>query len=674
MMEPKKTKNQVENTGEQLGTGEVKEAWSVASFLSAFSAARPCTPTPCARLCILAWTAFALRSKGTRLLYHFQADKGISCSFVDVLCPHTAGSSLVKALLPQARWSLFHSLFSVLMAAPAAVPAAMTDRAQLLERVRAEFFDPKLQDNNYDIQQVIGEGSYGIVVSAVERQSRVEVAVKRITNVFDDIPEAIRTLRELKFLRLLKNHENIITIRNVLLPADSRTFDDVFVVLELMPTDLTRVLRSKINLSNEHIRWLAYQLLRGVHHIHSANVYHRDLKPSNILINAMCDLRICDFGLARAERGGETPEEDNVAWTDYVATRWYRAPELIMSHYTHYTTKIDMWSLGCILAEMFNNGKPLFPGINAIDQLEKIVNVTGTPTAEGVSAVRNAKARDHLMSIPKRPRRPLCEVLAKVDDPQALSLLEDILQFDPAHRPSAAAALGHPYFAQLHDPDVLLQLAEAIPLHEFDFEKQNLSIDDLRQLFMNEILRYHPRRRDEYSSPCAQVGSLRVDQAARFGEQFRAHENGRAAPPPYASMPSQRLGEMMGEVAEEYSAHTGGMGAAASSVGRGAESTAVTSSAGMETDSMLAGGGDEQLPMAQSKMKSETVEMEMDGSCTGDAAACHDSAGGNGMQSMDGGNGAVAGLGGISRYQGASSSTMADHSVDDGAADGEMRS
>lgn len=561
------------------------------------------------------------------------------------------------------------------MTAPAAAPPAMTDRAQLLERVRSEFFDPKLQDNNYDIQQVIGEGSYGIVVSAVERGTQAEVAVKRITNVFDDIPEAVRTLRELKFLRLLKNHENIITIRNVLLPADTRTFNDVFVVLELMPTDLTRVLRSKIDLSNEHIRWLAYQLLRGLHHVHSANVYHRDLKPSNILINAMCDLRICDFGLARAERGGDTPEADNVAWTDYVATRWYRAPELIMSHYTHYTTAIDMWSLGCILAEMFNNGKPLFPGVNAIDQLEKILNVTGTPTPEGVSAVRNAKARDHLAAIPKRPRRPLREVLAKVDDLQALSLLDEILQFDPVSRPSAADALGHPYFAQLHDPDVLLQAAEPIPLHEFDFEKQPLSIDELRQLFMEEILKHHPERRAEYMTSGNPGGTMRNDQAGRFGEQFRAHENGRAGPPPYASMPSHKFGDMVGEVAAAYQAHTGGLVASGNGTGACVETAmdtdsgpvALTVSHATHAGSGNTGGGEETLPGFQSKMKSETVEMEMDDSCIGEGShvAVRSVAGKGdmGAECEGVGDAAPGGAAQMLNYQGASSSTMADHSA-----------
>lgn len=433
-------------------------------------------------------------------------------------------------------------------------------RHALLERVKAEFFRPHLVGNHYEVQQVIGEGSYGVVCSAIELQTKTMVAVKRITNIFDDIPEAVRTLRELKFLRLLKDHENIVTIRDVLLPSDERNFNDVFVVLEIMPTDLTRVLRSRIALSPEHVRWLAYQLLRGVHHIHSAKVYHRDLKPSNILINAMCDLRICDFGLARAARD-DGEDNDAVFWTDYVATRWYRAPELIMTAFTHYTTAIDMWSLGCILAEMFNDGRPLFPGVNAIDQLEKIVDVTGTPSAEVVHAeVRNPRAREHLLAMPRRPRRPLAEVLTKNEDPEAMSLLETILQFDPTSRPSAAQALDHPYFVSLHDPSVLASSeADAIPLKEFAFEKQRLSIESIRALFLEEILKYHPSRRDDYLNPGG-GGSLRFDQAGRFGDAMRARENGLAAPPPHASMPTEQMGGMINEVAGAFGARNSATG------------------------------------------------------------------------------------------------------------------
>lgn len=394
--------------------------------------------------------------------------------------------------------------------------------------------------------------------------------MKRIVRVFDEQPEAIRTLRELKFLRLLKRHENIISIRDVLLPSDAYSFNDVFVVLELMPTDLTRVLRSKIELSGEHIRWLAYQLLRGVHYLHTANVFHRDLKPSNILINEMCDLRICDFGLARAATV-DAHQKEPVFWTDYVATRWYRAPELIMTAYTHYTTAIDMWSLGVILAELINKGKPLFPGVNSTDQLERIVDVCGTPTPEGLAAVRNPKAKELLASMPKRPRKPLSQVLPYADDPQVLSLLESILDFDPAKRPTAAQALAHPYFVSVHDPEALEQDAEPLPMEEFEFEKKQLSIDEIRMLFLQEILLYHPDKRDMYLNPQT-PGGLQyetTDQATRFRNAMLANTSGHEAPRPWDSMPNQKLRGICHEVTAEYAARGGALAGAGAVGGAG---------------------------------------------------------------------------------------------------------
>lgn len=419
-------------------------------------------------------------------------------------------------------------------------PQNEEERVRMLERLKAEFFLPPLLEHKYALQQVIGEGSYGVVCSAIDQTTGEQVAVKRVMKLFDSTPEATRTLRELKFLRLLRHHENIITIKDVLLPSERDRFDDVFVVLELMPTDLTRVLRSNIELSNEHIRWLVYQLLRGIHYLHSSKVFHRDLKPSNILINANCDLRICDFGLARAPV--DAGQRDAVFWTDYVATRWYRAPELVLSGCASYTTAIDMWSMGCIFGEMLNNGRAMFPGHNSEDQLKCIVDICGTPSREALAAVREPRARKILSAMPPRPRRPLAEVLPDADL-QGLDLLEKILEFDPAKRLSARAAMEHPYFAELHEPESVTEAAP-IPMNEFAFERQGLRNDELRLLFLEEILNnYHPEKRDQYmqSSDQPVLRYTPVDQAARFRSAIVAQQSGHDAPKGWDSMPNQRF-------------------------------------------------------------------------------------------------------------------------------------
>jgi len=176
---------------------------------------------------------------------------------------------------------------------------ARSRRHQELARLRRHFFDEPIQGNRYRVLQVIGEGASGLVVSALDTATNTEVAVKRMQKGFDQIPIAVRILRELKFMRLLRGHKNIVEIRDILVPARPTSYNDIFAVLELMPTDLGHVLRSPAELSESHVLFFMYQLLNGLHALHSAGVFHRDIKPSNILLNRECELRICDFGTLR---------------------------------------------------------------------------------------------------------------------------------------------------------------------------------------------------------------------------------------------------------------------------------------------------------------------------------------------------------------------------------------
>lgn len=176
----------------------------------------------------------------------------------------------------------------------------------------------------------------------------------------------------MKLLRYF-NHENIISILDIQKPRNYETFSEVYliqvcrlvpstwlysliVLQELMETDMHRVIRTQ-DLSDDHCQYFIYQTLRALKAMHSANVLHRDLKPSNLLLNANCDLKVCDFGLARS---AASTEDNSGFMTEYVATRWYRAPEIMLT-FKEYTKAIDVWSVGCILAEMLS-GKPLFPG------------------------------------------------------------------------------------------------------------------------------------------------------------------------------------------------------------------------------------------------------------------------------------------------------------------------
>ena len=222
----------------------------------------------------------------------------------------------------------------------------------MVECVRGQIFEVGPRYNNLSY---IGEGAYGMVVSAYDNVTKHKVAIKKISP-FEHQTYCQRTLREIKILTRFK-HENIIDIRDIIRAQTIDQMKDVYIVQCLMETDLYKLLKTQ-KLSNDHICYFLYQILRGLKYIHSANVLHRDLKPSNLLLNTTCDLKICDFGLARVA----DPDHDHTGFlTEYVATRWYRAPEIMLNS-KGYTKSIDIWSVGCILAEMISN-RPIFPGM-----------------------------------------------------------------------------------------------------------------------------------------------------------------------------------------------------------------------------------------------------------------------------------------------------------------------
>ncbi|EYU42396.1 hypothetical protein ABFS82_12G067500 [Erythranthe guttata] len=403
-----------------------------------------------------------------------------------------------------------------------------------------DFFTEYGESNLYEIQEVVGKGSYGTVASAVDTHTGEKVAIKKIKDIFEHVSEATRILREIKLLRLLP-HPDIVKIKHIMLPPCRREFKDIYVVFELMETDLHHVINTNDDLTPGHHQFFLYQLLRALKYIHSANVFHRDLKPRNILANADCKLKICDFGLARASFG-DAPSA--VFWTDYVATRWYRAPELCGSFFSRYTPAIDIWSIGCIFAEMIT-GKPLFPGKNVVDQLELITDLLGTPSAEAISRIRNEKARRYLSSMRKKPRLPFSHRFPNID-PKALRLLERLIAFDPKDRPSAEQALADPYFyglANIEDEPSTHHISK----FEFDFERKTLTKHEIRELIYREILEYHPQMLQEYLRGVDQIHFMYPSGVDQFKQQFFCLEGlpGNEHRPPmrrrYASLPRERV-------------------------------------------------------------------------------------------------------------------------------------
>ncbi|ESR52727.1 mitogen-activated protein kinase 4 [Citrus sinensis] len=324
----------------------------------------------------------------------------------------------------------------------------------------------------------IGRGAYGIVCAAVNSETREEVAIKKIGNAFDNIIDARRTLREIKLLRHME-HENVIAIKDIIRPPKKDTFNDVYIVYELMDTDLHQIIRSDQQLTDDHCQYFLYQLLRGLKYVHSASVLHRDLKPSNLLLNASCDLKIGDFGLART-----TSETDFM--TEYVVTRWYRAPELLLNC-TEYTAAIDIWSVGCILGEIMTR-EPLFPGKDYVHQLRLITELIGSPDDASLGFLRSDNARRYVRQLPRCRKQQFATRFPNKSS-GAVDLLEKMLVFDPNKRITVEEALRHPYLQSLHDLN-----DEPVcprPFH-FDFEHSSCTEDHIRELIWRESVKFNP--------------------------------------------------------------------------------------------------------------------------------------------------------------------------------------
>ncbi|KAH9417432.1 Mitogen-activated protein kinase 1 [Dermatophagoides pteronyssinus] len=347
------------------------------------------------------------------------------------------------------------------------------------ETVRGQIFEV---GPRYTSLEYIGEGAYGMVVSAFDNNTRKKVAIKKISP-FEHQTYCQRTLREIKILTRFR-HENIIDIQDIICASNIQRMKDVYIVQCLMETDLYKLLKTQ-PLSNDHVCYFLYQILRGLKYIHSANVLHRDLKPSNLLLDTTCDLKICDFGLARVA----DPVQDHTGLlTEYVATRWYRAPEIMLNS-KGYTKSIDIWSVGCILAEMISN-RPLFPGKHYLDQLNHILNILGSPSQEDLNCIINPKARQYLQTLQQKPKTPWIRLFPSADS-NALDLLDKMLTFNPNKRITVEEALAHPYFSQYYDPSDEPVAEEPFNL---DMEYDDLPRERLKELVWEEATNFHHRR------------------------------------------------------------------------------------------------------------------------------------------------------------------------------------
>jgi mitogen-activated protein kinase 1/3 len=395
----------------------------------------------------------------------------------------------------------------------------------------------------YEPKKLIGTGSYGSVCEAYDHQNKRLVAIKRMGHVFDDLIDCKRILREVAILSKL-SHDNVVRLYDLTEPPDGNTFDVLYVVMEICDSDLKKLCRTDVTLMALHINTLLYNLLVGLKYLHSAGIYHRDLKPANCLVNQDCSVKICDFGLARAigedaqphlpelpnTPRGEGEQEDGSRsgpivpatgrlkrhLTGHVVTRWYRAPELILLQ-ENYSQAIDMWSVGCIYAELLGmlegtkheDRGPLFPGSSCFplspdhkhktdykyhtrgkhDQLNMIFTLLGTPQEDEMELERE-DAKRYIKCFAVREGEGLKSKFSHAPD-SSIDIMDKMLKFQPTKRISVQDALCDKVFTEIRDPGSERSFEGANITLAFEKEP-DLGEQLLRKYFYIEIQKHHP--------------------------------------------------------------------------------------------------------------------------------------------------------------------------------------
>lgn len=290
--------------------------------------------------------------------------------------------------------------------------------------------------NKYEVLGVVGEGAYGVVLKCRNKITGERVAIKKFKESEDD--EAVRktTMREVKILKMLK-HPNVVSLREAF-----RRKGKLYLVFEYVEKNLLEVLEEQpAGLSSELVRKYIYQLCLSIAYCHENSIIHRDIKPENLLVNPDHSLRLCDFGFARTFR------RSHQEFTDYVATRWYRAPELLVGTCS-YTEAVDIWAIGCIMGELVD-GQPIFPGESEIDQLYLIQDVLGPlPSQQMKLFHKNPRYKGYSFPSVRSPETLNQRYFGKLPK-VGINFLNSLVQLDPAKRLSSRQCLEHPYFEGL---------------------------------------------------------------------------------------------------------------------------------------------------------------------------------------------------------------------------------
>ena len=329
----------------------------------------------------------------------------------------------------------------------------------------------------YEIINKIGKGAYGVVWKALDKVTHQTVALKKIFGAFRNSTDAQRTFREITFLRQLRGHPHIVDLIAVYKSVNNL---DLYVVFEILESDVHSVIRANI-LMDVHKRFIVWQVLVALKHLHSRKLIHRDLKPSNLLINSDSTVKLCDFGLARTFAEGDICQ---AVMTEYVSTRWYRSPELIIGS-NHYNEGVDSWALGCIVAELYA-GRPLFPGTSTLDQMERVVSLTGPPSSSDIASMHSEFAETMIANLSyNQPRMTLNQKLPMAD-PDTIDFISKLLVFDPTKRMTVDQCLDHSFVTQFRNQEEENLSGDPVKLSLSDSKRY--TVKDYRNKLYKEML------------------------------------------------------------------------------------------------------------------------------------------------------------------------------------------
>jgi len=312
---------------------------------------------------------------------------------------------------------------------------------------------------SYETVRVVGNGSFGVVFQATCVESGDTVAIKKV------LQDKRFKNRELQIMKVL-DHPNVVKLKHCFYSTNEK--DEVYLnlVLEFVPDTVYRISKhyskSAQRMPSLYVKLYTYQMARALAAIHTGGVCHRDIKPQNLLVNTLThQLKLCDFGSAKIL----VRSEPNIS---YICSRYYRAPELIFGA-TDYTTAIDIWSMGCVMAELLL-GQPLFPGESGVDQLVEIIKVLGTPTREEIHSMNPNYTE---FKFPQIKAHPWAKVFHKRMSHDALDLISHLLMYSPNLRYNGLEACCHVYFDELRDPATRLPNGRPLP-PLFDFTAEEL--------------------------------------------------------------------------------------------------------------------------------------------------------------------------------------------------------